>query len=31
MHVSRLLRRAVERLRAAAAADDARFGTIRAG
>ena len=31
MHVSRLLRRAVERLQAAAAADDARFGAIRTG
>jgi RNA polymerase sigma-B factor len=31
MHVSRLLRRAVERLQAVAAADDARFGPITAG
>jgi RNA polymerase sigma-B factor len=31
MHVSRLLRRALERLQAAAAADDARFGAITAG
>jgi RNA polymerase sigma-B factor len=31
MHVSRLLRRAVGRLQAAAAADDARFGTMTAG
>jgi RNA polymerase sigma-B factor len=31
MHVSRLLRRAVERLQAAAAADEARFGAITAG
>jgi RNA polymerase sigma-B factor len=31
MHVSRLLRRAVGRLRAAAAADDARFGAFTAG
>jgi RNA polymerase sigma-B factor len=31
MHVSRLLRRAVGRMRAAAAADEARFGPIRAG
>ena len=31
MHVSRLLRRAVERLQAVAAADDARFGSITAG
>jgi RNA polymerase sigma-B factor len=31
MHVSRLLRRAVGRLRAAAAADDARFGAYTAG
>lgn len=31
MHVSRLLRRAVERLRAAAAADDARFRAHTAG
>jgi RNA polymerase sigma-B factor len=31
MHVSRMLRRAVERLQAVAAADDARFGPITAG
>jgi RNA polymerase sigma-B factor len=31
MHVSRLLRRAVGRLRAAAAADEARFGAFTAG
>ncbi|HEX6714298.1 MAG TPA: SigB/SigF/SigG family RNA polymerase sigma factor [Thermoleophilaceae bacterium] len=31
MHVSRLLRRAVGRLQAAAAADEARFGAITAG
>ena len=31
MHVSRLLRRAVDRLQAAAAAEDARFGPIAAG
>jgi RNA polymerase sigma-B factor len=31
MHVSRMLRRAVERLQAVAAADDARFGPIAAG
>jgi RNA polymerase sigma-B factor len=31
MHVSRLLRRAVGRLQAAAAADDARFGAMTAG
>jgi RNA polymerase sigma-B factor len=31
MHVSRLLRTAVGRLQAAAAADDARFGVISAG
>src|SRR3954468_18912668 len=31
MHVSRLLRRAMERLQAAAAADEARFGAITAG
>jgi RNA polymerase sigma-B factor len=31
MHVSRLLRRAVTRLQAAAAADEARFGAITAG
>jgi RNA polymerase sigma-B factor len=31
MHVSRLLRRAVGRLQAAAAAEDARFGTMTAG
>jgi RNA polymerase sigma-B factor len=31
MHVSRLLRRAVARLQAAAAADEARFGAITAG
>jgi RNA polymerase sigma-B factor len=31
MHVSRLLRRAVERMQAVAAAEDARFGPIAAG
>lgn len=31
MHVSRMLRRAVERLQTVAAADDARFGPITAG
>jgi RNA polymerase sigma-B factor len=31
MHVSRLLRRAVERLQTAAAAEDSRFGTVAAG
>jgi len=31
MHVSRLLRRAMGRLEAAAAADEARFGPIPAG
>jgi RNA polymerase sigma-B factor len=31
MHVSRLLRRAVVRLQAVAAAEDARFGALPAG